>query len=351
MSADDLKIGLFMPFYPLNEALATARFAEAKGFDSVWTADHIVGIRSRAVLDPWLIQTVAANETRRIRLGFGVTDIYRRHPATLVQTATTLDVVSGGRLILGIGAGEAMNLTPYGIDWEKKAFSRMREAILVMKKLWTGQFIDYDGEFFKMHNAIVALEPVQKPNPPIWLGAYTPRTLKLVGEIADGWLPIFIPPETYQSAWEQIRQTAADFNRDPDAIEPGLFLCTAAADSRDLAREKFTPSAKVWLIMFPKLLRLMGAESHAQDEYGLSKFVFTPSSAEKLIQESKNIPTELVEKTCAVGTADDCIEKIESFIKSGVRHFALMPLGDSVFIKEQTQRLYAEKIVPYFKGK
>lgn len=118
-------------------------------------------------------------------MGTCVTDPLRRHPAVTAQLAITLDLISNGRAILGIGAGEAFHLNPYGIAWERP-ISRLEEAVRVIKKLWSEDFADYNGVFFKLKRAVVIKKSVQKPYPPIWIGAMRPRALRVVGVLGDG---------------------------------------------------------------------------------------------------------------------------------------------------------------------
>ena len=135
-------------------------------------------------------------KTKNIKLGTAVSDTHRRHPETLAQIVSTVDILSGGSAILGIGPGESMNLDPFGINWDKP-ISRMKEAITLIKRLWTQESVSYEGKFFRFSNAILDLKPVQKPHPPIWIAANSIASLKVVAELGEGWIPLPNGPENY----------------------------------------------------------------------------------------------------------------------------------------------------------
>ena len=199
-----IDFGTVAPFNPLEESIRVAKKAEECEFSSVWLGDHLVAhLGSPACLEAWTVMGIISQHTEKIRLGVGVTDPHRRNPALLAQTAATVDIASNGRLIMGIGAGEAMNLEPFGIPWNRPV-SRMAEAMPLMQRLWSERYIDHEGEFYSMHNAIVEPKPVQKPHPPMWLAANGPRTLRLCGEHCQGWLPGRINPSTYADDLEVI---------------------------------------------------------------------------------------------------------------------------------------------------
>ena len=173
--------GQIMP--PAARAIDLARRAEADGFDAVWWPCHLMGWHPDSVwsedltplagfqssphvyFEPLSMMAAAAAVTERIRVGVCVTDVIRRHPAMLAQTALTLDHVAGGRAILGLGSGERMNITPYGMEWSRP-YSRLAEAIDVMRLLWSSDGpVDFDGRFFRLEDAVLGLEPLRGPPP------------------------------------------------------------------------------------------------------------------------------------------------------------------------------------------
>ncbi|MEM2851057.1 MAG: LLM class flavin-dependent oxidoreductase [Candidatus Bathyarchaeia archaeon] len=342
-----MKFGAFIPYYPLEACNLAATFAEKTQLDSLWMADHLVpNPPSRPeALDPWLTLAVIATQTKRLKLGTAVTDPHRRHPASLAQTATTLDIVSNGRLILGIGAGEAMNLNPFGVAWDRPV-TRLKEAVEVIKKLWTEENVNYNGVYFKLDRATLLPKPIQKPHPPIWIAANSPRTRELVGRLADGWLDFDLSPEMYREDLEDIRNWAKKTERSPEAIEPAYFSLMAVSNDGEAARKAIELPAKIFLAAFPRNLERLGFKNPTGYSNVLDKFVVTPEFMEQLMEVVKEVPFEAVEKCFIFGTPDECIGKLERYVKVGARHFLMATIGPDA---RSAFYIYATKIVPYLK--
>lgn len=244
--------GGIMP--PFDKVAKQAQRAEASGYDSIWWPCHLMGWHPRSVWTPDItpladiqknadvyfdpIGAIAAvgPQTERIRLGIGVTDILRRHPAMLAQSILTLDHITQGRVILGLGAGEALNITPYGLSF-KKAVSKLEEGLQIIRKLWSagGEPVDFDGQFWQLQDAVLGLEPFAG-QPPIWLAAHGPRMLKITGRYADGWLPTRMAPAEYRAKLDAIQSAARDAGRDPDSITPGMLAYVVVDDDREACR-------------------------------------------------------------------------------------------------------------------
>jgi probable F420-dependent oxidoreductase len=160
--------------------------AEALGFHSAWVVEQILG--SIPSLEPIELLTYAAAVTTRIRLGSAVLLTALRSPVHTAKSLATLDHLSGGRLIVGVGLGANPKIYPaYGIAAERRA-ARFAEGIQVMKRLWTEPRVTFEGEFFKLQNASMEPKPVQKPHPPLWFGGHHPNALKRTVELGDGFM-------------------------------------------------------------------------------------------------------------------------------------------------------------------
>jgi len=346
-----VKFGYVLPHYPFDLICENAVLAEKIGFDSVWMTDHIlgVGIKRWHCLEAWSVLSGLSSRTEKVTLGACVSDPHRRHPAVLAQMATTFDIMSGGRAVLGIGAGEAMNLDPYGIPWSKPV-SRMREAITIIKKLWMEDSVNYNGEFFQLHEAFLSPEPVQKPHPPIWVAANSPRTMRIVAEMGDGWIPtaVVTPPDVYRENLGEIRSWAKEAGRNPSEIEPSIFLFTVAAEDEETARGFAEFPAKILLALTPRLLKDYGVELPSE-ELHISRLVFNPKTVQRLLEEMKEIPYKPIEDLFVFGTADDCIGKLEKYVKAGTRHFLL-----NFFVPPKLSRsmiqFYADNVISYFRS-
>jgi len=345
---ENVKFGICPNLYPLELIYEMTAFAEKTGLDSVMMGNHLVaiGIKRREALEAWTTLAAIASKTNRVKLGTCVTDSHRRHPAVLAQTVATLDIVSNGRVIFAVGPGEAMNLDPYGIPWDKPV-SKMREMIEILKKLWTEQSVNYEGEFFRLHEAILEPKPIQKPHPPIWVAGISPRTMRITAELADGWFPLLITPEQYKAGLKSIHQWADQVGRKSEKVEPALFLYTVVAEDREKARQLIELPAKMLLTLFPKNLAQLGYNA-PKEELNASSFIVKPETVKMVLEKSAMIPSEAVENFFVFGSPDDCIARLEKYIKAGVKYFALALLTSPPSAMA-TLKLYTEKVLPYFK--
>lgn len=349
---EDVKFGYQLPPYVIELMMDTALYVEKNGFDSIFMGDHLVGIGIKRFdfLEAWSVLSALALKTKRVMLG-AFTDPHRRHPAVLAQTVTTLDHLSNGRAILGIGAGEGMNLIPYNIPWNKPV-SRLYEAIKVIKGLWTENKADFKGDFYKLEKAFLDPKSVKKPHPPIWVTANSPRTIRMTAEFGDGWVPT--PPpltiEGYKENLNRLSGWAKEFGRDPKAIEPGVFHFIVVAKDHDNARQLIELPGKMilalWSGLIDKHVKLKGPVLR---EFQINRFVFNQESAPKLIRYAdETIPQEAIDKFFIYGSPDECIDKIEGYLRAGVKHFIAGMFVPSRLVKE-TLRLYVEDVVSYFR--
>jgi probable F420-dependent oxidoreductase len=212
-----------------------AQRAEALGFDTVWTVDRLLyPMRPRTpypaspdgslpeyfkiVMDPLETLTFVAAHTRRIRLGTSVLNMPFYNPVVLARRLATLDVLSGGRLRLGLGqAWSADELEAVGASRERGA--RADEFIQVLKALWGPDPVEFRGKHFQVAPSTVGLKPVQKPHPPLYLAAYVPPALRRAARLADGWLPSSLPAEALGQMIPQLRAMAREAGRDPAELE------------------------------------------------------------------------------------------------------------------------------------
>jgi F420-dependent oxidoreductase-like protein len=207
-----------------DELLARIRFAEDAGFESAWVFDHftpLYGDRRGPCLEAYTLLAALAPVTTRIRLGALVTGVTYRHPAVLAAEVVTVDHVSGGRVNLGMGAAwHADEHRRLGIDFPpvKERAGRLDEALHVVKRLWTEDAADFDGRYYQLRGGYYHPRPVQRPHPPVWVGAMGDRlTLPIAGRHADVWHG-FGSPEVMSRKWEIVRRAAEGAGRDPAGI-------------------------------------------------------------------------------------------------------------------------------------
>lgn len=205
---------------PGADPLGDARHAEELGFDMVSLSDHLVG--GRPTFETWTLLTWIAAGTSRIRVGTNVLGIPYRSPAVTAKMADTVDRLSGGRLVLGLGAGGSdMEFRAFGLPVRppRERIDAFEEALEVVHRLWTEPSVTFEGRHYSVREA--SLEPRPERPLPLWLGTYGPRALRLTGRVADGWIPSypFAPPDRWRGMRDTVRRAAEDAGRDPSAIE------------------------------------------------------------------------------------------------------------------------------------
>jgi len=189
-----MRFGLFLPQIrmPFDDLVQRARTAEGAGFDSVWLVDHLFapGTPKSDILEAWTTATALAMRTERVRIGHMVLCNQFRHPVLLAKTAATLDVLSGGRVELGLGWGSVPEeLTAFGLGDEPAAVraGRLAETLEILERLFTGDYVDYAGRFYQLERAIARPRPLQKRIPIHVGGAGRKLTLPLAAKHADWW--------------------------------------------------------------------------------------------------------------------------------------------------------------------
>jgi probable F420-dependent oxidoreductase len=208
-----LKFGIVFPnsgdTVDAKLAATAAVVAEECGFEHLLTWDHYMGIDTNKTFDAWSLLAFFAAKTNRIRIGTCVTPVPFRPPAQLAKVIASIDQLSGGRLTPGIGAGwhqpefEAFSTWDDGLTRVKKT----REGVELMLRLWAEPRVDFKGDYYAASGAVVEPKPVQKPHPPLWFGTTGKFMTRLAAELGDGWLPTFIPAETYAEITERIRKS------------------------------------------------------------------------------------------------------------------------------------------------
>src|SRR5919108_963375 len=225
--------------------------AENTGFDSFWVMDHLhqipfIGKPEEPMLEGWTTISVLAGITTKIKLGTLVTGIIYRHPSVLAKIAATLDVLSKGRLFMGIGAsyfeGE---FSAYGINStdsfpsNQERLLRLEEAIQIIRKMWTEEpTASFNGKYYQIHNAYCNPKPIQKPSPPILIGGSGERkTLKIVAKYADA-CNLFGSAETIKRKLSILKEHCKSVGRDYDSILKTKLDLVVIDDSEEKARKR-----------------------------------------------------------------------------------------------------------------
>lgn len=374
MDSDDVKIGSMSAFLPpFDKGITTVKKIEQAGYDSAWWLDHLMGWVPESIWTPDITElaryqenphvffetlctiAVAAWSTSRILLGPSVTEAFRRHPAMLAQAFLTLDHISKGRAILGIGAGEGENITPYGIEWHKPA-GRLEESIKIIRLLWENdEKVDFDGRFWKLKDAVLGLSPYRKGKyPPIWIAAHRPKMLETTGRLADGWLPAILDESFYKDGLETIRRSARKAGRTPDKITPALWTYAVLdEDHNDCLRLLDTPLAKNYLLTLPNEIFERYGMKHplGKEFYGLLDYIPTRYDRKTVLDAIAMIPRKMSEDHYMHGTSDEIIGRIEKFAKLGMKHIVLCNMTFFFDLTKMRSSFNCmKKVVQYFKS-
>lgn len=249
----DIGLSVPLPAYTIDPAFM-ARRAEELGFESIWYAEHpVVPVTSATPFpatggeipevyshfdDPYIALARASAVTTSLRLGTGITLVPERNPLVLAKEVAALDLHSGGRFLFGIGTGWLREETEImGGDFPRR-WSQTREALDVLKALWTQDEAEYHGAYFDFPPVRCFPKPAQNPHPPIIIGGSAPNVLERIVEHADGWLPNRATPDDIRDARAELDRLAIAAGRDPSSItisiygqdpEPELIASFAAA--------------------------------------------------------------------------------------------------------------------------
>lgn len=236
-----MKVGLFLPQFgehaTAENILYIATEAEKEGIDSVWVLDRLLWpikpqtpyvaspngalpVEYQNVLDPLTTLTYVAGVTKQISLGTSVIDIFFQNPIVLSKRITTLDILSDGRVIAGLGIGWSKDeYEVSGIPYKDRG-TRADEYLQMLKKIWTDDVVEFKGQFYNIPASKIGPKPVQKPHPPILLGGFSPKTFSRIVNYANGWIGVagFGPLEQLEQAINGLKESARKADKDPSKI-------------------------------------------------------------------------------------------------------------------------------------
>ncbi len=233
------EVGIYVPTPAADvqpdTVVAFGQRVEAAGLHSLWTLDRLVFDNQ----EPLLCLAALATTTRRVRLGTSVLLGTLRPPALLAKMVATLDVLSGGRMILGLGAGSRPNdFAAAEVAWEHRG-SRLAEEIAILRQAWRGEPLHYQGRYYQVDVGPIGPRPVQPGGPPIWLGGSADTALRRAGRLADGYIGTTSGgPDGLRAAWAKVRQHAEAAGRDPSRLKLAALVYAAVDDDRDRAVER-----------------------------------------------------------------------------------------------------------------
>ena len=285
-----------------DQLRALAQRADDLGFDHIWVSDHIILPRQVASFYPYASDGVAAflpdqpyfeplaalnflaGCTQRVRLGTHVLILPYRNPVVTAKTLSTLDVLSGGRLILGAGVGwMEEEFQALGLDTYPQRGAVTDEYIQLYKELWTQDHPSFDGQHYQISGSGFAPKPAQKPHPPIWIGGHTGPAIRRAARHGDGWMPIglrppaILEPEELAALIARLRRLTLQAGRDQNAVELTF--------STDIRFDNNAGGARPWMNGRPEQI---AADLRQYIDLGVTNFIIGFPAADSVpsIQEN-----------------------------------------------------------------
>ncbi|MBI2357364.1 MAG: LLM class flavin-dependent oxidoreductase [Deltaproteobacteria bacterium] len=328
-----LQFGLGAPVFPVEDVMRAARFAEESGFDGFWVAEYLIRRGDRGLaLEPLTILAAVAREARGVHLGTYVLGIERRHPSMLAFIAASLDQLSGGRFILGLGTGALEMDRALGIP-HGQATPRLGEYIEVLRRLWREEKPVYKGNYYNLNGGTLSVFPVRK-SLPIWVAAQGPAGMEIAATAADGWISNWLyTPEGFGRALADVRRLAAAGGRDESSIVAVFEAGVAVAETKAEAEGCGIPAVKA------KLLKIGGGYAYGYRQLQAMGYEGPPPTA------PDQIPDPMVKACSMIGTPAQVIERIEAYAEQGVEYFI------TTFMNPGGESLFARKVLPHFRNR
>jgi F420-dependent oxidoreductase-like protein len=344
-----MRLGLHVGYWGLgltaDEQLTLVREAESAGFDSVWAAEAY-GSDAATVL-AWL----AAN-TEKIRIGSAIFQMPGRSPAMTAMTAATLDNLSNGRMILGIGSSGPQVAEGWHGQRFAKQLARTREYVAIVRKALARERLEFEGETYQLPlpdgpgKALKLMIPPVQEQIPIYIAAIGPKNTQLTGEIADGWMPTFFSPEHVGEFRALLEEGAARADGDKKIddsfdIAPNVNLCIS--DDIDAARDVMRPFLALYVggmgsrdkNFYNALVRRYGFEEAADEVQELYL-------SGKKDEAAAALPAELIDKTALVGPVDRVKERLEMYRDAGVGTLITTPIAPDMAGRSKMLRALAD---------
>ncbi|MDX3195739.1 glucose-6-phosphate dehydrogenase (coenzyme-F420) [Streptomyces sp. MN03-5084-2B] len=303
--------------------------AEEVGLDSVWVSDHFLPWRHEGGHAPWALawMPAVAERTKRVQIGTSVlTPTFRYNPAVIAQAFATMSLLSNGRVILGVGTGEALNeIAVSGREWPefKERFARLRESIRLIRELWTSDNVNFDGDYYQLVNAKIYDRPEQPV--PIYVAAGGPVVAKYAGRSGDGFIctsgkGMDLYTEKLMPA---VKEGAAAAERDAESIDRTIEIKM----SYDRDHEKALENTRFWAP-----LSLTAEQKH------------TVSSAEEMERLADELPIEQVAKRWIVASdPDEAVAQIKPYLDAGLNHLVFHGPGHD---QERFLTQFSEDVLP-----
>jgi probable F420-dependent oxidoreductase len=303
----------FTAYPEMPDILALVEYGvkmEQLGFDSLWVWDHVLlGVEPNfPIIEALTLLTAIAARTKKIQLGTGVLVLPLRNPVLLAKQLSSMDLLSEGRLIMGLASGwYKREFDAVGVPFEQRG-KIMDENLEILTRFWTEPMVKGQYAYHKIPAGVMYPKPVQKPRPPILIGGYVDRVLKRAAVAGDGWLTYFYRPESFARSWAKIRDFAKEAGKDPDHLLNGAQLSIRIGKSRAAVESEMME----WL----------------GKEWDYAAW------------------SESTKDSAVIGTVDECVEQLKAHLAVGVQKLIFVPYR---YEMEQIE-IIAREIIPRLKN-
>ena len=335
------------PGHAWGQVLGTSKYAqqlEDWGYDYLWCSDE------RFERDVYVVLSQAATATKTTMLGTCVTNPYLRHPLMTATSIGTVNELSNGRAVLGIGAGASAMFERQGIKRPFPPLLAIREAIEVMRPLLNGKAVDYNGRTMSLKGADLDFE---SRTVPIYIASRGPRLFELAGELADGVIiGSLASREGLRFAFEHIKKGAERSGRDPKEIEVVFWAYTSISDDEKKARQLVRKIVVSSMWSSQSILKHIGIGDDVWrpiEETLRRGFAAGLEPGGVYEQAYSQLSDEILDAWSITGNLDKVAGKVKDIIDAGVDQFALLPFAETENEKKTMQKQFAETVIPRFR--
>jgi coenzyme F420-dependent oxidoreductase len=323
------RVGLVIPYWrdiTQAELIETARLTEELGYHSIWVPE----MWGR---DAFSLLAIIAVNTKRIKLGSGVVSVFSRTPAVIAQTIATLDEISEGRMILGLGtSGPTVIEDWHGVKFEKP-IQRTREYVEIIRMVLSGERVNYEGEIFRLKNFRLQFTPPRR-DIPVYIASLGPKNIRLTGEIADGWIPFLVPLEYLQEARKELVHGAKSRGRDVNQIMICSYIPACISKDADLAKRLVQEHIAYYIggmgTFYYKTISRYGFEKEAN-------LIVEAWKKGSKSQAMLSVSDRLLNSVAIFGSQEEGRRKIEGCRKAGIGlPILIFPLKSSREIVKET---------------
>jgi F420-dependent oxidoreductase-like protein len=291
----------------LGDIVRVCRVAEDTGLESVW-------IPEAWGRDAFLALAAIANATQHIKLATGIINVYSRSPAAIAMSASTLDELSNGRAILGIGSSGPIVIERWhGLHFEQP-FTRLRESVTIIRQVFSGSPVSLQGKIFRVSDFRLAVYPPTHKIP-VYLAALGPKMLRLAGEVADGALLYLQPLPMIRDVITEIRKGTEHANRPPESVDVAAFLPTFVSEKTAEAKQIVARSIAYYIGGMGTYYHRKITESGFRAEADSIRTAWLRGDR---AMATKEVSSELIDSVALAGSPDECRSRLEEFRKAGV---------------------------------